>query len=148
MITSFELQAPPRAVDASASTSGPPNVTSIRLNFPSEKNPSCFESGDQNGKIAFSVPFRARAAGEVSVRTQIIGRAFSAFATMAISCPFGERIAVAVSNTNAVPSGGVMSEYRSVGTERWRIHQNTGTAPRISTVTTTAASSGHDIFRA
>src|SRR6266849_5799603 len=113
---------PPRAVAASARVSGDPDLTSIRFSFPSAKKPIWLESGDQNGKSAFSVPFSGCATGALNGRTQIIGGASSVLAIVAISRPFGDKIAVAVSNAKKVPSGAVISEYRrGEGGRRLRI---------------------------
>src|SRR5690242_12486337 len=89
-------QLPPRPVAASAIVSTLPESTSIFFNFPSEKNPSCFESGDQNGNDGLSVPRNMIAVGESSRRIQI-ARPLLDFATIAIISPLGESVAVAAS---------------------------------------------------
>ena len=64
-------QAPPRPNGASAITCAEPPFKSTVFNFPSAKNPSERLSGDQKGKIAFSVPGTTRTTSESMGRTQI-----------------------------------------------------------------------------
>ena len=61
---------PPRVLKgASATACTSPLATSIRFNWPREKNPTDRLSGDQKGLLPPSVPGSGRAASESSVRS-------------------------------------------------------------------------------
>src|SRR5262245_57173478 len=89
MMIPCELQAPPRPLDAGARVTGGPPVSSIRWRFPLAKKPTDFESGDQNGNSAFSVPGNSWATVESNVWTQSFGVPLEA-ATKVTVRPSGE----------------------------------------------------------
>src|SRR5207244_10714437 len=129
MIVPLVDQLPPRGVPASASVSGDPELISIRFSFPSAKNPRYCESGDQKGKLGFSVLRKTWATCESSGRSQIAATPSFARATTAIVLPSGDMTAVAASKTNDVPSGASISLYFNgeTGQPRRIVHAPTTT---------------------
>ena len=76
-MTPSRLQAPPTeplpSVGASHTTSGAPPAMSTRFSFPPAMNAIDLLSGDQNGKLAPSVPGSERAVSESSGRSHNVG---------------------------------------------------------------------------
>src|SRR5438105_6776776 len=136
MIMPLVDQLPPRGVLATASVSGDPELISMRFSFPSANNPRYCESGDQKGKLGFSVPRKTWATCESSGRSQMAATPSFAAATTAIVLPSGEMTAVAASKTNDVPSGGSISLYVNGETGRRRriVH-----APTTTPITSASA---------
>src|SRR5438045_6783515 len=108
MITPFS-QLPPRPNGASQIVIGPPPARRTFFNFPSAKKAIQSPSGDQNGKVAPSLPSTASADNFASARIQIRAGPLSAMAPSANLLPSGDRTTEAPSSLmrlNVVPSGG------------------------------------------
>src|SRR5579859_1013256 len=110
--TPLLLQDPPRGFEASQRGTGAPPTTSITLSFPAEKNAILRLSGDQNGKVPFSVPSSACASPDLRERIQMWSPAPKTRLR-----PSGERTGGAPTspiNWNGASSGGGMEATRRV----------------------------------
>src|SRR6516162_7469477 len=107
MMASCEFQLPPRFVSASHNVCVGLPFAAIRFSLPPAKNPKFWPSGDQNIKLAPSVPVSGRASKSSTGRTQI--RVSPALLTTAATLrPSGDIKAPPLGplNTNVPPVGG------------------------------------------
>src|SRR5215469_4921093 len=110
--TPLVLQDPPRGFEASQRGIGAPPAMSITLSFPAEKNAILRLSGDQKGKVPFSVPSRGCASPDSRERIQMRSPA-----PKTRFMPSGERTGGAPTspiNWNGASSGGGMEATRRV----------------------------------
>ncbi len=105
-IVPSEFHDPP-AAKASVNVFADPPSMSIRLRFPSAKNPMERLSGDQNGSCALSVPASGCAETESTARTHNWDRP-SDTASKTIFCPSGE-----IARERADEGGGVVISRRA-----------------------------------
>src|SRR5580704_3125907 len=89
-MTPSRLHAPPPPPDESHNVMGGPPDTAIFLSFPSAKNPRKRLSGDQNGRMAPSVPASGCAVSASSDRTHRRDLPPALLPTKAIRSPSGE----------------------------------------------------------
>src|SRR5436309_4694866 len=94
---------PPRPFGASHNVWGGPPLTAIFFSFPSEKNPTDWLSGDQNGKLAPLVPASTVAFVESRARIHSSVWPDVSVAGKTSRRPSGE---MALPSPSVVPSGG------------------------------------------
>src|SRR6267378_6751068 len=104
--------APPRPKGASQTANAEPPLRSVVFNLPPAKKPSDRLSGDQNGKVAPSVPGSRCASGAFIGRTQTVFLPSGPVATKAIHPPSGDNTggpAKSPVKPNVAFAGGLMT---------------------------------------